>query len=145
MRKSLVINFVNKFTILKIKKNESNSTWVTFSSFSLIKCSFSSWVDFSRLSDLKKKYTQSWVIWVCSNLSKNHTYQKYAKGSFNINLLAIQSVLCAWPWCLQLQGIHENRIRSSILGSGSEAKYTNHSATKAHLYLKQQEKYKQAI
>ena len=42
-------------------KNESNSTWVNFSSFPLIKRTFSFWADFSGLDDLEW-CTQTWII-----------------------------------------------------------------------------------
>ena len=67
-------NLLNNFfiwthcTFLKIK-NKSNSIWVTYNFFPLIKRTFWSWVDFSRLNYLKK-CTQTWVIWVHASLIK---------------------------------------------------------------------------
>ena len=55
-------------TPLKIV-NESNWTWVDFNLFHLIKRTFSFLVDFSWQTYLKT-CTQTWVIWVNSNLRK---------------------------------------------------------------------------
>ena len=57
---SFASSFVNKRVLIKVQiltllkiKNESNSTWVTFNSFPLIKRTLSSWVDFSQQNNLK--------------------------------------------------------------------------------------------
>ena len=64
----LKVLIVFRSTLLKIKIL-SNSTWVNFKSFPLMKGTFSFSVDFSWLSDFKT-YTQNWVIWFNTNLIK---------------------------------------------------------------------------
>ena len=139
--KKLYTEFCNYFlisTLLKIK-NESNSTYVTFNSFLLIKNTFSSWVDFYRIIDLKKVHSNLSLL----NGLKPHKNQKRSKRSFSLSLWNMQSDLCVWHYCSQRPGLHRSWTRSFIPSSGNDTECANHSANKTLLFLKQREIYRQ--